>query len=162
MAPPTAPRADELLRHPADGSVESRTWSRSPTVRSKGNGRTPGKPSPCSEFKYREGCCTSRATDGAGVHLNFVHSFILCLLILLSTLYSGGVKDRSISAEYPFIPSLSFPNQNINFDLTHKRGRWRIPRANKSWILVLRIDGNAKHVARMNENRSFRRKISDL
>jgi len=35
---------------------------------------------------------------------------------------SGGVKDRSISAEYPFIPSLSFPNQNINFDLTHKRG----------------------------------------
>ncbi|XP_023327094.1 uncharacterized protein LOC111700428 [Eurytemora carolleeae] len=35
-----------------------------------------------------------------------------------------GRKDRSISAEYPFIPSLSFNphQQNINFDLTHKRG----------------------------------------
>lgn len=35
---------------------------------------------------------------------------------------SGNKKDRSLSAEYPFIPTLSFPNQNINFDLTQKRG----------------------------------------
>ena len=45
-----------------------------------------------------------------------------------------GYEAKSTSAEYPFIPSLSFNSQGINFDLTHKRGN-NIFRESSLWFL---------------------------
>jgi len=39
-----------------------------------------------------------------------------------SPLRESRPGSRKGCAEYPFVPSLSFPNTSINFDLTHKRG----------------------------------------
>ena len=35
-------------------------------------------------------------------------------------------KIRAMPAEYPFQANLGLPQSSVNFDLTHKRGRWSL------------------------------------